>query len=167
MNYDSQSPLKTRKGRGRQKYERALFFSCHNSNVIDLLKLESMPMSNCLCNWQVGKEVRATLLGVASRGVGCGMFNSPAIYGSVSKSFDWIKNTIAKEMPKEDEACPADLKDKVDISAPKGSKLKNLNKLNRLNNIVFPEHRHDYENEETNHYLKKHGTKTYLIETVG
>ena len=121
-------------------------------------------MSNCLCNWQVGNEVRATLLGVATRGVGCGMFNSPAIYGSVSKSFDWIKNTIAKEMPKEDEACPADLKDKVDISAPKGSKLKNLNKLN---NIVFPEHRHDYENEESNHYLKKHGTKTYLIETVG
>ena len=121
-------------------------------------------MSNCLCNWQVGKEVRATLLGVATRGVGCGMFNSPAIYGSVSKSFDWIKNTIAKEMPKGDEACPADLKDKVDISAPKGSKLKNLNKLN---NIVFPEHRHDYENEESNHYLKKHGTKTYLIETVG
>ena len=83
---------------------------------------------------------------------------------TMMKSFDWIKNTIAKEMPKEDEACPADLKDKVDISAPKGSKLKNLNKLN---DIVFPEHRHDYENEESNHYLKKHGTKLYLIETVG
>ena len=127
--------------------------------------IKTEPTRNCYI--QVGDGVRATLLGVVSRGIGCAQFNSPAIYGSVSKAFDWIKDTIAKEMPKEDEACPADLKDKVDISAPKGSKLKNLNKLNRLNNIVFPEHRHDYENEESNLYLKKYGTKTYLIETVG
>ena len=53
-------------------------------------------------------QVRATLLGVVSRGAGCAEFNSPAVYGSVSKAFDWIKETIAKEMPKKDQACPAD-----------------------------------------------------------
>ena len=51
------------------------------------------------------------MLGVVSRGAGCAEFNSPAVYGSVSKAFEWIKETIAKEMG-EDQACPADLKDK-------------------------------------------------------
>ena len=43
-----------------------------------------------------------------SRGAGCAEFNSPAVYGSVQKAYDWIKKTIAKEMPKGDQACPAD-----------------------------------------------------------
>ena len=53
-------------------------------------------------------EVRATLLGVKSRDMG--RFNSPAIYASVSRAFDWIQETIGKE----DQAyCPLDLKDKT------------------------------------------------------
>jgi len=62
-------------------------------------------------NMKVEDKVRATLLGVVSRGAGCAQFNSPAVYGSVSKAFEWIKETIAKEMG-EDQACPVDLKDK-------------------------------------------------------
>ena len=59
---------------------------------------------------QVDDKIRATLLGVVSRGAKCAEFNSPAVYGSVSKNFDWIKETIGKEMGKDEEACPADLK---------------------------------------------------------
>ena len=61
-------------------------------------------------SFEVDDKIRATLLGVVARGAGCAQFNSPAVYGSVSKNFDWIKETIGKEMGKDEEACPADLK---------------------------------------------------------
>lgn len=81
------------------------------------------------CDPQVEDKVQATLLGVVSRGAGCAQFNSPAVYGSVSKAFEWIKETIAKEMG-EDEACPVDLKDKwrgqKDQSTKKGSDYQDL-----------------------------------------
>ena len=60
---------------------------------------------------QVGDEVRATLLGVKSRDTGT--FNSPAIYASVSRAFDWIQETIGREMGKDQAFCPLDLKDKT------------------------------------------------------
>ena len=52
-----------------------------------------------------GKETRATVLGVESRGVVCAGFNSPGIYGSVVKAYDWIKEVLTKES-KEGELCP-------------------------------------------------------------
>ena len=95
---------------------------------------------------QVEDKVRATLLGVVSRGAGCAQFNSPAVYGSVSKAFEWIKETIAKEMG-EDQACPVDLKDKwrskKDGPTKKGSDYSEL----------LPVEAVDGEKEEFNHYL--------------
>ena len=44
-------------------------------------------------------------MGVVSRGVVCAGFNSPGIYGSVVKAYDWIKDTLTKES-KEGELCP-------------------------------------------------------------
>ena len=110
--------------------------------------IKTEPTRNCYL--QVGDGVRATLLGVVSRGIGCAQFNSPAIYGSVPKAFDWIKDTIAKEMSKEDEACPADLKDNLDVSAPEG------NDYSDLPTYV--------KKEESNHYLKKVGSNLYVVE---
>ena len=43
-------------------------------------------------------KTRATQIGVVSRGAGCAGFNSPAIFGSVKMSFDWIKQVVKKEM---------------------------------------------------------------------
>ena len=57
-------------------------------------------------HFQEGKQTRATLLGVVSRGIGCASFNSPAIYGSVVKAYDWIKETLTKES-KAGGLCPA------------------------------------------------------------
>ena len=59
-----------------------------------------------LFHFQEGKQTRATILGVVSRGIGCASFNSPAIYGSVVKAYDWIKDTLTKES-KEGGLCPA------------------------------------------------------------
>ena len=50
--------------------------------------------------------MRATVLGVVSRGIECAGFNSPGIYTSVVKALDWIKGVIAKES-KEGGVCPA------------------------------------------------------------
>ena len=49
--------------------------------------------------------MRATVLGVVSRGIECAGFNSPGIYTSVVKALDWIKGVIAKES-KEGGLCP-------------------------------------------------------------
>jgi len=49
--------------------------------------------------------MRATQIGTVSRGHGCAGFNSPAVFGSVKMSFDWIKEVVEKEMKKE-EFCP-------------------------------------------------------------
>ena len=95
---------------------------------------------------QVKDKVRATLLGVVSRGAGCAQFNSPAVYGSVSRAFKWIKETIAKEMGK-DQACPVDLKDKWNTkkyeATKKGSDYQEL----------WPAEVLDGDKEEFNHYL--------------
>ena len=45
-----------------------------------------------------GDKVRATQIGVVSRGRGCAKFNSPAIFGSVRKVYKWIKEIVEKEM---------------------------------------------------------------------
>jgi len=50
-------------------------------------------------------KMRATQIGTVSRGHGCAGFNSPAVFGSVKMSFDWIKEVVEKEMKKE-EFCP-------------------------------------------------------------
>ena len=44
--------------------------------------------------------MRAAQIGVFSRG-GCSSFNTPAVFGSVKKSFDWIKQVVEDEMPGE------------------------------------------------------------------
>ena len=41
-------------------------------------------------------EVRATQIGVVSRGRGCAGFNSPAIYGSVKQIHAWVRETVMK-----------------------------------------------------------------------
>ena len=45
-------------------------------------------------------------MGVVSRGIGCASFNSPAVYGSVVKAYDWIKDVLTKEA-KAGGLCPA------------------------------------------------------------
>jgi len=50
-------------------------------------------------------KMRATQIGTVSRGHGCAGFNSPAVFGSVKMSFDWIKEVVENEM-KEEEFCP-------------------------------------------------------------
>ena len=48
---------------------------------------------------QAGKrKVRATQIGVVSRGLGCAGFNNPGIFGSVKKIYSWIKKVVEKEM---------------------------------------------------------------------
>ena len=42
--------------------------------------------------------MRATQIGVVSRGRGCAKFNSPAIFGSVKRAYGWIKEVVEKEM---------------------------------------------------------------------
>ena len=41
-------------------------------------------------------DVRATQIGVVSRGKGCAGFNDPAIFGSVRKIYKWIRKTVKK-----------------------------------------------------------------------
>merc|ERR1719370_1255577 len=49
-------------------------------------------------NIKVGPKIRATQVGVVSRGDGCAQFNSPAIYVDVGKFYDWISTTVKKEL---------------------------------------------------------------------
>jgi len=56
-------------------------------------------------NLKDGDKVRATQIGVVSRGRGCAKFNSPAIFGSVRKVYKWIKDTVEEEM-EEKNYCP-------------------------------------------------------------
>ena len=49
--------------------------------------------------------IRATQIGTVSRGAGCAFFNAPALFPSVKKSFNWIKEVVEKEMKRE-EYCP-------------------------------------------------------------
>jgi len=57
-------------------------------------------------NIKVGSNVRATQVGVVSRGQGCAIFNSPAIYTDLAKFYDWISTTVKKELAGK-KACPA------------------------------------------------------------
>jgi len=50
-------------------------------------------------------NIRATQIGTLSRASGCGDFNSPALFGSVKKSFQWIKEVMEQEM-KDGKYCP-------------------------------------------------------------
>jgi len=56
-------------------------------------------------NIKDGDIVRATQIGVVSRGRGCAKFNSPAIFGSVKSVYNWIKKTVEKNMD-EKNFCP-------------------------------------------------------------
>ena len=47
-------------------------------------------------NIERGGEVRATQIGVVSRGKGCAGFNDPAIYVSVKKIYRWIHNIVRR-----------------------------------------------------------------------
>ena len=40
--------------------------------------------------------VRATQIGIVSRGEGCANFNNPGIYTNIMKMYSWIKKTINK-----------------------------------------------------------------------
>ena len=42
--------------------------------------------------------MKARQIGVVSRGQGCASFNVPAIYTSVKETYNWMKETIEKEM---------------------------------------------------------------------
>ena len=42
--------------------------------------------------------MKATQIGVLSRGEGCAKFNAPSIMGSVKMSIDWIKKIVQREM---------------------------------------------------------------------
>ena len=48
------------------------------------------------------RNIRATQIGVVSRGLGCAGFNNPGIFGSVKKIYPWIKKVIEKEMKPKD-----------------------------------------------------------------
>jgi len=50
-------------------------------------------------------KIKATQIGTVSRGSGCASFNNPAVFGSIKKSFNWIKEVVQQEMKKED-FCP-------------------------------------------------------------
>jgi len=47
-------------------------------------------------NIEAKGEIRATQIGVVSRGKDCGVFNTPGFYTRVSKIYDWLKKTIEK-----------------------------------------------------------------------
>ena len=47
-------------------------------------------------------EVRATQIGVVSRGMGCASFNVPVISGSVKKSYSWISGIVRKHKSNDD-----------------------------------------------------------------
>ena len=47
-------------------------------------------------------NVRAWQIGTVSCGHGCAGFNSPAVFGSVKMSYDWIKEVVEKEMKTEE-----------------------------------------------------------------
>ena len=53
---------------------------------------------NKLSKYEQRDVVRATQIGTMSRGADCAGFNSPAIFGSVKMSFEWIKQVIEEEM---------------------------------------------------------------------
>ena len=42
--------------------------------------------------------MRATQIGIVSRGRGCADYNAPAIFGSVIKIMDFIEDILSKEM---------------------------------------------------------------------
>ena len=50
--------------------------------------------------------MRATQIGVVSRGKGCAGFNDPAIFGSVQKVYKWIRKTVKKHRTDKN-LCPA------------------------------------------------------------
>jgi len=64
-------------------------------------------------NLKDGDKIRATQIGVVSRGRGCAKLNSPAIFGSVRMIFTWIKETVEKEMDEKD-FCPQKKKNEKD-----------------------------------------------------
>ena len=41
--------------------------------------------------------IKATQIGVVSRGLGCAGFNSPAVFASVKKILPWIKETVEND----------------------------------------------------------------------
>ena len=47
-------------------------------------------------NIEVEGQVRATQIGVVSRGKGCAGFNDPAIFGSVKRIYSWIRSIVRK-----------------------------------------------------------------------
>jgi len=57
-------------------------------------------------NIEVNGKIRATQLGVTSRGSNCGMINLPGIYTRVSKVYDWIKKLV-EENSDGANLCPA------------------------------------------------------------
>ena len=88
---------------------------------------------------------------MVSRGAGCAQFNSPAVYGSVSRAFKWIKETIAKEMG-EDNACPVDLKDKWNTKKHETKEIKEGSDYQEAQEL-WPAEVLDGDKEEANHYL--------------
>merc|ERR1711915_338179 len=47
--------------------------------------------------YQQWKKDRATLVGIVSRGTGCGLANHPGIYGRVKEFLDWMLPIIQKK----------------------------------------------------------------------
>ena len=54
---------------------------------------------------QVNGKVRATQIGVVSRGHGCAGFNMPGVFGSVNKVLPWIKSTVESELKSVNDMC--------------------------------------------------------------
>jgi len=57
-------------------------------------------------NVEAKDGIRATQIGVVSRGKDCGVFQKPGIYTRVSKIYDWLKQTI-EENKEDTEMCPS------------------------------------------------------------